>query len=81
MLEFDTLYLLLAMAGFIILAVVLVHKHKCDDLVRRKRNEVQSITLALESKIVTLERETVDLQLQIDDIDQQIESLQEKAEP
>lgn len=80
MLELNTLYLLLAMGGFVLVAVVLVHQHNCADTVRKKRNEVQGVTLRLEQKIAVIEQEVVDLQMKIDDLDEQISTVEGQEE-
>lgn len=79
MLELNTLYLLLAMAAFVLVAVVLVHQHNCADTVRRKRNEVQTVTHGLKQKIDVLEQEVVDLQIRVDEIDDQVNTLEQQA--
>ena len=77
MFETSTIYLLLAMASFVFVAVVLVHHHNCSDTIQRTRNEVQSVTARLDEKIAVLEQEVVDLQIQVDEIDDQIAPLEE----
>ncbi|BCS87455.1 hypothetical protein PSDVSF_06970 [Pseudodesulfovibrio sediminis] len=75
MLDSNTLYLLLAMAGFVCIAIVMVHHHNCSDLIRRKKNEVNSVATQLKYKTEALERECIDIQIQIDAIDDEINAL------
>jgi len=75
MLDSSTLYLILAMAGFVFVAIVMVHHHNCSDTVRRKRNEVKSVSTQLQMKIDVLEQEVVDIQMRLDEIDEEIEVL------
>jgi len=75
MLDSSTLYLILAMAGFVLIAIIVVHHHNCSDLIRRKRTEVKSISKQLGYKIDTLEQEVIDLKIQIEEIDEQIDTL------
>ncbi len=77
MLELSTLYLLLAMAGFVCAAVVLMHRHNSADAIQRKEREVENISDMLGRKMEALEKEVVDLQLQIDEIDDQIRAMTE----
>jgi peptidoglycan hydrolase CwlO-like protein len=77
MLDSNTTYLLLAMAGFVFAAVVLVHGHNCNDTIKRKSNQVHNITEQLGKKINVLEQEVVDLQTKIGEVDDQINSLEE----
>ncbi|NDV20035.1 hypothetical protein GO013_11440 [Pseudodesulfovibrio sp. JC047] len=75
MLDSNTLYLLLAMAGFILIAALVVHHHNCSDQIRRKRMEVKGVSQQLGYKIDTLEQELTELKSQIDDLDEQIGAL------
>jgi len=58
MLDSDTTYLLLAMAGFVFTAVVLAHKHNCNDTIKRKNNQVQNAINLLGKKIDVLNRKS-----------------------
>lgn len=75
MLDSNTLYMILAMAGFVLIAIIVVHHHNCSDIVRHKRAEVKGITKRLGYKIDTLEQETIDLKTQLEEIDEQIDTL------
>jgi len=76
MLDSSTLYLILSMAGFIFVAVVVIHQHNCSDLIRRKSNEVENTVQQLNQKIQVLEQEIVNLKIEIEEIDEQIDALQ-----
>jgi len=76
MLDFDTYTLIFIMGGLVILGAVVVHYQNCNNLIRRKRREFQSLANLLEKKLNELEREIVDLQMEIDGIDKQIKSMQ-----
>jgi len=80
MVDTSTLYLILAMAGFIIVAVLMIHHHNCSDLINRKRNEFKSISQQLTPRIEMLEQEIVDLKIQIDETDEQIDVLQQQTQ-
>lgn len=77
MFDSSTLYLLLAMATFVFVAVVLVHHHNCNDIIQRKRNAVKNVTARLDQRIELLEQQVVDIQIKIDEIDEQIAALEE----
>lgn len=76
MLETSTVYLILAMAAFVIVAILMVHYHNCSELVRRKQNEVEAISLQLNKKIDILEQEVVDFKIKLDDLNDDIEAYQ-----
>ncbi|WP_319543749.1 hypothetical protein [uncultured Pseudodesulfovibrio sp.] len=75
MLDSSTLYLILVMAGFVLIAVIVVHHHNCSDIIRRKRAEVRGVKKQLEYKIDSLEHAIIDLKVQIEEIDEQIDIL------
>ncbi|MBG0790076.1 MAG: hypothetical protein H0S80_06210 [Desulfovibrionaceae bacterium] len=81
MLDVDTIYLLLVMIGFILVAIVLLHSHSCTDTIRKKRNEVLNVTHRLEKMIATLEQEVAALQIRVEEVDDRISFLQEQVEP
>lgn len=75
MLDSSTFYLLLAMGGFVFVAVVMVHHHNCANAIRIKKNEFESISQQLEPRIEAFEEQIIDLQVEIDEIDEEIDSL------
>jgi len=77
MVDTSTLYLILAMAGFIIVAVIMIHHHNCADQINRKNNEFEYLSQKLTPRIEMLEQEAVDLKIQIEEIDEQIDALQQ----
>jgi len=81
MLEVSTLYLLLAMFGFVLLGIIVIHHHNCSDLIRRKRNEVRRLTVHLEAKNSVLEEQITDLKSKVDDLDEQIAVLEQRKRP
>lgn len=76
MLDISTLSLILAMAGFVAVAVVTVHHHKNSDQVRRKKNQVAAHSQQLNQKIAIVEKDIVDLKLKLESLDEEIASLQ-----
>jgi cell division protein FtsB len=78
MLEVSTLYLLLAMFGFVLLGIIVVHHHNCSDLIRHKRNEVRRLTVHLEAKNTVLEEQIADLKTKVGDLDEQIAILEQR---
>ncbi|MBI9079106.1 MAG: hypothetical protein JEY79_05130 [Pseudodesulfovibrio sp.] len=76
MLDSSTLYLVLIMAGFILVAVIVIHQHNCSDLVRRKSNEVENAVTQLTQKTQALEQAIVTLKTEIEEIDEQTVLLQ-----
>ncbi|WP_319467285.1 hypothetical protein [uncultured Pseudodesulfovibrio sp.] len=77
MLETSTFYLILIMAGFVMLAMILVHQHNCTDEIRRKTGEVDAYIARLNQKIEVIEQEVVDLQIKIDEVDEEIDTYQQ----
>ena len=77
MLDASTLSLILSLAGFVLVAIVVVHHHNCSDQVRRRRIEVRHVTTELTAKANAYEQQITDLQRQIEEIDEQIRSLEE----
>ncbi|MEZ7198337.1 hypothetical protein [Pseudodesulfovibrio karagichevae] len=78
MLEVSTLYLLLAMFGFVLVGIIVIHHHNCSDLIRRKRNEVRRLTVHLEAKNNVLEEHIADLKAKVGDLDEQIAILEQR---
>jgi len=78
MLEVSTVYLLLAMFGFVLLGIIVIHHHNCSDLIRRKRNEVRRLTVNLEAKNTVLEEQIADLKTKASDLDEQIAILEQR---
>jgi cell division protein FtsB len=81
MLEISTLYLLLAMFGFVLLGIIVIHHHNCSDMIRRKRNEVRRLTVHLEAKNTVLEEQIADLKTKVGDLDEQIAVLEQRKRP
>jgi cell division protein FtsB len=80
MLEVSTLYLLLAMFGFVLLGIIVIHHHNCSDMIRRKRNEVRRLTVHLEAKNTVLEEQIADLKTKVGDLDEQIAVLEQRKQ-
>jgi cell division protein FtsB len=80
MLEVSTVYLLLAMFGFVLVGIVVIHHHNSSDMIRRKRNEVRRLTVHLEAKNSVLEEQIADLKDKVDDLDEQIGILEQRAQ-
>ncbi|MGE4421252.1 MAG: hypothetical protein AB7D39_03065 [Pseudodesulfovibrio sp.] len=78
MLEVSTVYLLMAMFGFVLVGIIVIHHHNCSDLIRRKRNEVRRLTVHLEAKNTVLEEQIEDLKAKVDDLDEQIAILEQR---
>lgn len=74
MLNLSTLTLLLAMVGFVALAILLVHQHNCSDIVRRKRNEFEYLSNKLKMKTDVVAADIENIQIQIDELDDQIDN-------
>jgi SMC interacting uncharacterized protein involved in chromosome segregation len=79
MLEVSTLYLLLAMFGFVLVGIIVIHHHNSSDMIRRKRNEVRRLTVHLEAKNSILEEQIADLKDMVGEIDEQIGILEQRA--
>ncbi|MCJ2164081.1 MULTISPECIES: hypothetical protein [unclassified Pseudodesulfovibrio] len=80
MLEVSTIYLLLAMFAFVLVAVLVLHHHNSADLIQRKQNEVRNLTSQLTAKSDIFEQQIIDLRIRIDEIDEQIEILEERGQ-
>jgi cell division protein FtsB len=80
MLEVSTLYLLLAMFGFVLLGIIVIHHHNSSDMIRRKRNEVRRLTVHLEAKNTVLEEQIADLKTKVGDLDEQIAVLEQRKQ-
>ncbi len=76
MLDTSTFYLILIMAGFVMLAVLVVHHHNCSDEIRKKKGEVDDYIFRLNKKIDVLEQDIVDIQIKIDAVDAEIDAYQ-----
>jgi hypothetical protein len=79
MLEVSTLYLLLAMFGFVLVGIIVIHHHNSSDMIRRKRNEVRRLTVHLEAKNSVLEEQIADLKGKVGEIDEQIGILEQRT--
>jgi len=80
MLEVSTLYLLLAMFGFVLLGILVIHHHNCTDQVCRKRNEIRRLTVDLSAKNAVLEEQIAELKTEINEIDDQIALLEQRQQ-
>ncbi|MGL1862080.1 MAG: hypothetical protein OCC46_06115 [Pseudodesulfovibrio sp.] len=80
MLDSNTLYLLLAMVGFVFMAVAMINHHSNTEQVRKKRGQVKSVTHKLSMKIDVLEQEIVNLKVKIDDLEDEINSYNTQAQ-
>ncbi len=80
MLDANTLYLLLAMVVFVFVAVAMVNQHSNNDMVQKKRGQVQAYTNKLNLKIDAAEQEIVTLKVMVDDLEDEINSYQTQAE-
>lgn len=74
MLDTSTFYLIVAMAGFVLVAVIMIHHHNCSDIMHRKERELVSITNQLSPRIDILEREVIDLKVELDEIQEKIDT-------
>ncbi|MDD3310613.1 hypothetical protein [Pseudodesulfovibrio sp.] len=72
----STIYLILALSGFVFVVVLMIHQHNCSDMARRKRGKVEAVTRKLQPRIEILEKEIVDLKVKIEEIDEQIVTFQ-----
>ena len=79
MLDSSTMYLIIAMAGFLFIAVVMVHQHNNADIVRRKTGEVEDYIARMARKVEIVEHELIDLKIRIDELDEEIESYKGEA--
>lgn len=79
MLDSSTIYLILAMVGFLFIAVVVVHQHNNADQVRRKTGEVENYVARINQKIEIVESQIVDLKVKVDELDEEIESYKGEA--
>lgn len=67
-----TLYLILALSSFLLIAVVMIHHHNCSDQIRRKQGELNSITQKLNPRIEIMEKEIIELKIKIEEVDEDI---------
>lgn len=74
MLDANTMYLFLAMVGFIFIAIGMINQHSNSDQIRKKRSHVQAFTNKLNQKIDVLEQEIVNLKIKVDDLEDEINS-------
>ncbi len=81
MLEVSTLYLLLAMFGFVLLGILVIHHHNCTDQICRKRHEIRRLTIDLTAKNAVLEEQIAELKAAIDDVNDQIALLELRQQP
>lgn len=80
MLDTSTLYLILAMTGFVFIAIITVHQHNSSEQIRRKRSEVEGFSTLITKKIEALENQIINLKIEIDDLDDEIGAYQMQAE-
>ncbi|MDC0336235.1 hypothetical protein OAN24_05010 [Pseudodesulfovibrio sp.] len=74
MLDSNTLYLLLAMVGFVFVAIAMINHHSNSDQIRKKRSHVKGFTNKLNQKIDAIEKEIVNLKVKVDDLEDEINS-------
>lgn len=74
--DVNTIYLIMAMGGFLLVAVTLIHHHNCSQQVRRKKGEVNGVTQKLAPRIEILEKEVAGLKVKIDELDVEITTYQ-----
>ena len=74
MIDTNTLNLIFAMAVFIVVTGLSVHRHNAKAQVQKKRGEVEDFVRRLSKKIEILDTEIVELKLRIDELDEEIES-------
>ncbi len=76
MLDSSTLYLIMAMTGFVSVAVVMIHQYNCSEVINRKHNEVENTCQQFAKKIELLEQGIVDLKVQIEELDEKLDTFQ-----
>ena len=81
MLEVSTLYLILAMVGFVLLAIIVVHHHNCSDQIRHKRNEVRSLANRLAARNAVYEEHIAALKKRLEELDDEIDILEQRLQP
>ena len=74
--DINTLYLIMALGGFLLVAVALIHHHNCSQQVRRKKGELDGITRKLAPRIEILEKNVAELKVKIDELDVEIATYQ-----
>ena len=74
--DLSTIYLIMAMGGFLMIAVALIHHHNASQQVRRKNGELVGVTQKLNPRIDILEREIAELKAKIDELDVEITTYQ-----
>lgn len=81
MIDAGTTSILLVMAGFILVALIMVHQHHCADTVRRKRGEVEAAERHFTTRIQALEQQIGELSDRITLVDDQLAALKELSAP
>lgn len=74
--DISTIYLIMAMGGFLLIAVALIHHHNSSQQVRRKQGELNGVTQKLNPRIEILEKEIAELKVKIDELDIEITTYQ-----
>lgn len=76
MLDISTLYLILALSGFVFMAVIMIHQYNCSDSITRKHNAIESIVQQFNRKTEVLKLEVTDLKTKIEEIDEKLDTFQ-----
>lgn len=71
-----TIYLIMSLGGFLLIAVALIHHHNCTEQIQRKKGEIESVKQKLQPRIDILEQEVLDIKVKIDDLDVDIATYQ-----
>jgi len=74
--DMSTIYLIMAMGGFLLVAMTMIHHHNCSQQVHRKKGELDSVTQKLNPRIEILEKEVAELKVKIDEVDVEITTYQ-----
>lgn len=69
MLDTSTAYLLLVMTGFVLFAVLLVQHHNANEVIQKKRREVEDRVRLIDLKLDAMAQEMDNLKEQIEEVD------------
>ncbi len=78
MLEASTIYLLLAMFAFVLIAVLVLHQHNSNDAIRRKKNELESLKTHLDPRSDMYEEQITEIKIKIEELEEEIDILERR---